>query len=371
MPTTCSRSSHSPLSGIAVKRRIASSRKPRRDRRLGAVAQQPQRDVHADLRPPAGQQRPPAAQVGAGLASLPVQRCARRAELVVEGVDLHVARLADVTARGPASRVPAVRRRRARHAAADPAVSSSIRPGAPVAVAAVTARSFATIAARRSTRRSRLTVLYKRAVARLTACASGCSPGNESTSPSTRRQTSRSLGSIPATGFSGPFSCRNTRPVSSRAVPTPSSGVVPFTTVSGSAICASRIVRSLRVEVCENARRGLRPLPRPRADPPHRPRVRRGRGRTGRRGARPHEVLPLRDRAPARRAQPDGDPVPGGVRRWRRRHARLRARGRGAHARRLLGRDHALRAHLPGDAADLPVRLREAEARVAAAAVLR
>ena len=71
--------------------------KARRDRRLGAVAQQPQGDVHADLRPPAGQQRATAAQVGARLASLMVQRGARRAELVVERVDLHEARLADVT----------------------------------------------------------------------------------------------------------------------------------------------------------------------------------------------------------------------------------------------------------------------------------
>ena len=38
--------------------------------------------------------------------------------------------------------------------------------------------------------------------------------------------------------------------------------------------------------------RGLRPLPRPRADPPHRPRVRRGRGRAGRRGARPDQSFP-------------------------------------------------------------------------------
>ena len=65
-----------------------------------------------------------------------------------------------------------------------------------------------------------------------------------------------------------------------------------------------------------------------------------------------------------------GDPVPGGVRRRRRRHARLRAGCRGAHAGRLLGRDHALRAHLARDAADLPVRHRGTEARVDAAAVL-
>ena len=65
-----------------------------------------------------------------------------------------------------------------------------------------------------------------------------------------------------------------------------------------------------------------------------------------------------------------GIPFPRGVRRRRRRHARLRARRRGAHAGRLLGGDHALRAHLAGHAADLPVRLGGAEARVAAPPVL-
>ena len=62
---------------------------------------------------------------------------------------------------------------------------------------------------------------------------------------------------------------------------------------------------------------GLRPLARPRADPPYRPRLRRGRGRAGRRGARPREALPVRDRGQARRARADGHPVPGGVRRRR------------------------------------------------------
>ena len=60
------------------------------------------------------------------------------------------------------------------------------------------------------------------------------------------------------------------------------------------------------------------------------------RGRAGRRGARPREALPLRDRRQARRARADGHPVPRGVRRRRRRHARLRDRRRGAHARRLV-----------------------------------
>ena len=40
-------------------------------------------------------------------------------------------------------------------------------------------------------------------------------------------------------------------------------------------------------------RDGLRSLPRPRADPAHRARVRRGRGRARRRGARPDEVVPV------------------------------------------------------------------------------
>jgi hypothetical protein len=61
-----------------------------------AVAQQAQGDVHADLRAPAGEQRAPARQVGARVAALVVARGTRRTELVVEGVDLAVALLADV-----------------------------------------------------------------------------------------------------------------------------------------------------------------------------------------------------------------------------------------------------------------------------------
>lgn len=66
------------------------------DRRVGAVAQQPQRDVHADLGPAAGEQRALAGEVGAGLALGAVVAGARLAELVVEVVDLDVPRLADV-----------------------------------------------------------------------------------------------------------------------------------------------------------------------------------------------------------------------------------------------------------------------------------
>ena len=50
-----------------------------------------------------------------------------------------------------------------------------------------------------------------------------------------------------------------------------------------------------------------------------------------------------------------------------RRHAGLRRRGRGARARRLVRRDHALRAHLARHAADLPVRDGGAEAGMAPA----
>ncbi len=73
------------------------AREARRDRRVRAVAQQPQRDVHADLRAAAGEQRAPARQVGARVAARVMVRRAVRAELVVEGVDLVEALLADVT----------------------------------------------------------------------------------------------------------------------------------------------------------------------------------------------------------------------------------------------------------------------------------
>ncbi len=69
----------------------------RRDRRVRAVAQQAERDVHPDLRPPSGQQGPAARQVGAGVPLGVVERRAVGTELVVEGVDLRVAPLADVT----------------------------------------------------------------------------------------------------------------------------------------------------------------------------------------------------------------------------------------------------------------------------------
>ena len=74
------------------------------DRGVGAVAQQPQRDVHADLGPSAGEQRAAPGQVGARVALGPVERGARRAELVVERVDHGVAVLADVAGPRPQQR---------------------------------------------------------------------------------------------------------------------------------------------------------------------------------------------------------------------------------------------------------------------------
>ena len=83
-------------------------------------------------------------------------------------------------------------------------------------------------------------------------------------------------------------------------------------------------------------RRGNRPPIRWRADelrpdrrtarhPAPGPRLRPERGRPGRRGARPREALPLRDRPEARRARPDGHPLPRGVRRRRGRLPVVRA----------------------------------------------
>ena len=62
--------SQSALSSIAAKRRAASRGKRVVIVVCGAVAQQPQRDVHADLRAPAGEQRAPPGQVGARVAAL-------------------------------------------------------------------------------------------------------------------------------------------------------------------------------------------------------------------------------------------------------------------------------------------------------------
>ena len=82
---------------------------PGGDRGVRAVAQQPQRDVHADLRAPAGEQGAAPGQVGAGVPAGAVQRRAGRAELVVERVDLPVLGLADVAGPRPRSASPAER----------------------------------------------------------------------------------------------------------------------------------------------------------------------------------------------------------------------------------------------------------------------
>ena len=56
---------------------------------------------------------------------------------------------------------------------------------------------------------------------------------------------------------------------------------------------ARRSATAVRRRSARSPADGLRPLPRSRADQAHGARVRRGRGRAGGRGARPHEVLPL------------------------------------------------------------------------------
>ncbi len=68
---------------------------------VGAVAEQPQRDVHADLRPAAGEQRTASGQVRPGVPLAVAERGALRAQLVVEGVHLGVVLLADVAGPGP------------------------------------------------------------------------------------------------------------------------------------------------------------------------------------------------------------------------------------------------------------------------------
>ena len=72
------------------------ARKARRDRRVGAVAQQAQRDVHADLGATAGEQGALAREVGAGIPLGVAHRGAVGAQLVIERVDDRVRPLADV-----------------------------------------------------------------------------------------------------------------------------------------------------------------------------------------------------------------------------------------------------------------------------------
>ena len=153
------------------------------DRGVRAVAQQPQRDVHADLGAAAGEQGRAAAEVGAGVALGPVEGGAVGAELVVERIDLGVVVLAHVA--GPRADQGACAGPVAADTRGRPWVSSSMRPGAPVAVAATTARSAAATASRLACRRARFTDLKTPAVASRTATASGCSGGSDSTSDST------------------------------------------------------------------------------------------------------------------------------------------------------------------------------------------
>ncbi len=75
---------------MALKRRMASLGKRVVIVVLRAVPQQPERDVHADLGTAAGEQRPLAGEVGAGVAAGAVLGGAALAELVVEVVDLDV-----------------------------------------------------------------------------------------------------------------------------------------------------------------------------------------------------------------------------------------------------------------------------------------
>ena len=68
----------------------------RRDRRVRAVAEEPQGDVHADLGASSGQQRALASQVGARVPLLVAHRRALGAELMIEGVDERIRLLAYV-----------------------------------------------------------------------------------------------------------------------------------------------------------------------------------------------------------------------------------------------------------------------------------
>jgi hypothetical protein len=72
----------------------------RGDGGVGTVAEEAERDVHADLGAAAGEQGTPVGEVGAGLAPGPVELRAGGAQLVVEGVHLLVALLADVAGAG-------------------------------------------------------------------------------------------------------------------------------------------------------------------------------------------------------------------------------------------------------------------------------
>ncbi len=79
-------------------------RKAGGDRRVSAVAKQPQRDVHADFGAPAREQSFPAGEVRPGVAFGVAARSAVRTELVVEGVDQGVVVLAHIAGTGPQQR---------------------------------------------------------------------------------------------------------------------------------------------------------------------------------------------------------------------------------------------------------------------------
>src|SRR5665647_1234653 len=72
------------------------AREARRDRRVGAIAQESQCDVHPDLGAATGEQSAPASEIGALIAFAAVEGSARWAQLVIEGVDVDVPRLAGV-----------------------------------------------------------------------------------------------------------------------------------------------------------------------------------------------------------------------------------------------------------------------------------
>ena len=166
------------------------------DRGVRAVAQQPQRDVHADLGAAAGEQRAPAGEVGAGVALGVVERRALRAELVVERVDLDVAAACRCSRRAGRSSVPGDRARSR--------VDTSGMPCGLVVDAAGRAggggRGDGAVGGRHRVplgwRRAFLTVLKMPAVARRTATASGCSGGSDSMSASTCRHMLSLSGSI-------------------------------------------------------------------------------------------------------------------------------------------------------------------------------